>query len=836
MLIGVKLAALLPTSTSEQSDEDPQLRYLPSLQDGITVLATAWPADLRDEAARAAQRSREARNGSRSARTSATSSASRRAAFDFYTSDVNGYKGTTSQVLGKLYMTRSRVTIQDPASVPWIEVIAGVLLSILIALVMAFWITRPIKQFVMQSRGLLQGDTDLTQRIVVDSRDETADLAENINQVFARLHQLASGVQSAAFQVGASSAEISAASQADAVGAQGSDDEDRELDGGGDRAVARRSSRSPATRPRRPTVAEQSSVEVGSAVQRMDQIRAAVDDAAEKMRELGESSKRIGNIVEVIRQISEQTSMLALNASIEAAHAGEQGRGFAVVADEVSSLARRVGQSAKDIEALIQTIKEQTQAAMASMEVGTREVGNGSALVTGTLTGLVAADHGGQGHRARGAGAGGGLRRDRAQHGRGAQDRGRGAERLARRRSCRPSGCTSSRSSSRSRSAASTSTARAHHGGEPARGARGWRERRHGAAATGGTADEALRSGTSRARTRSGRWPWRCQRHRRRASRAGSREHAGLDLPAWVVEARAAARIARLGVAAGDYAGLIASGRGAGELAELVEAVRVGETRLFRHRAQIAALETAIVPALRDEAAGDGCGARAARPARRRTRSRSCSSASAEVAVVATDVSGEALAAREGRDVRGERARARAGRVSRRLRAARRMGACACAATSRRGCGSSGQPARGGAGARLRRGVVPQRAHLLHAGGAAQAVERLVGATKPGGVRVRRLQRVAARCRRARPGAGGRCRVLREAGEARRIRARRMAVALTATAGTSTATGTTATTLPLPSQSTTTTTGTTTLTLTRAPRRRTRWQMRCPHAWARASS
>jgi twitching motility protein PilJ len=135
-------------------------------------------------------------------------------------------------------------------------------------------------------------------------------------------------------------------------------------------------------------VAEQSSSDVGAAVARMEEIRSAVTDAAVKMRELGESSKRIGNIVEVIRQISEQTSMLALNASIEAAHAGEQGRGFGVVADEVSSLARRVGQSAKDIEALIQTVKEQTQAAITSMELGTREVATGAQLVTSTLTGL----------------------------------------------------------------------------------------------------------------------------------------------------------------------------------------------------------------------------------------------------------------------------------------------------------------------------------------------------------------------------------------------------------------------------------------------------------------
>jgi len=76
-------------------------------------------------------------------------------------------------------------------------------------------------------------------------------------------------------------------------------------------------------------------------------------------------------------------------------------------------------------------------------------------------------------------------------------------------------------------------------------------------------------------------------------------ERAGLELPAWVVEARAAARIEALTLTADAYLALIESGRGSTELDELVEAVRVGETRLFRHRAQIAALCDDIAPALR---------------------------------------------------------------------------------------------------------------------------------------------------------------------------------------------------------------------------------------------
>jgi methyl-accepting chemotaxis protein len=386
VLIGIKLERHLVDWT-ETTDDVPAQRWHTALIDGSTVVASSLTKDDgRGEIGRAVQPDRQTtvkvgddvrpiiKLGNKD--------------YDFYGVDLEGYKGGDAGVVGKLFMTRARTNVVDPASrLPWLEIGVGIGASLVIALLLAYWVTRPIKQMVRQSRDLLAGDTDLTQRIVVGSRDETADLAENINKIFARVHSLATDVQSAAFQVGASSAQISAASREMLTGLK---DQTLKIESSTTAVTELSASiQQVAGHAAQATdVAEQSSTAVTSAVTRMDQIRSAVDDAATKMRELGESSKRIGNIVEVIRQISEQTSMLALNASIEAAHAGEQGRGFAVVADEVSSLARRVGQSAKDIEALIQTVKEQTQAAIASMDVGTREVVSGSQLVTGTLTGL----------------------------------------------------------------------------------------------------------------------------------------------------------------------------------------------------------------------------------------------------------------------------------------------------------------------------------------------------------------------------------------------------------------------------------------------------------------
>ncbi len=312
----------------------------------------------------------------------------KRGDFDFHVEDIEGFAGLETGVIGQLFLLRSRSNLRGRGpTFPFWEILVGTILSILIAYLLAIWITKPIKAFVRQSQQILEGETDLTQRITLRSRDETQSLADNINEVFSRLYSLASEVQNASFHVGASSAEISAASRQMLGGLK-----DQTLKIEGSTAAVTELSASiqqvAANATEATKVAESSTVAVTSAQARMQQIRSAVEDAADKMRDLGESSKRIGNIVEVIRQISEQTSLLALNASIEAAHAGEQGRGFAVVAEEVSSLARRVGQSAKDIEMLIQTIKEQTADAVNSVQVGTREVEGGTELVTNTLQDL----------------------------------------------------------------------------------------------------------------------------------------------------------------------------------------------------------------------------------------------------------------------------------------------------------------------------------------------------------------------------------------------------------------------------------------------------------------
>jgi len=113
---------------------------------------------------------------------------------------------------------------------------------------------------------------------------------------------------------------------------------------------------------------------VSKSVQEVKAIAQTVSESAGFMTSLGERSKQIGEIVSVIKDIADQTNLLALNAAIEAARAGEQGRGFAVVADEVRKLAERTTKATSEIGGMIGAIQDEVDKAVVSMNEGTKRV------------------------------------------------------------------------------------------------------------------------------------------------------------------------------------------------------------------------------------------------------------------------------------------------------------------------------------------------------------------------------------------------------------------------------------------------------------------------------
>ncbi|MFI7858069.1 methyl-accepting chemotaxis protein [Pseudomonas promysalinigenes] len=132
---------------------------------------------------------------------------------------------------------------------------------------------------------------------------------------------------------------------------------------------------------------------VRESMQRIEQLASAADTASAGIDSLSAEIHTIGDVLEVIKSVAEQTNLLALNAAIEAARAGEQGRGFAVVADEVRALARRTRQSTEEIERLVASLRGNAQQSVTQIRGSTELVrlAVADALQTESALGSIAA-------------------------------------------------------------------------------------------------------------------------------------------------------------------------------------------------------------------------------------------------------------------------------------------------------------------------------------------------------------------------------------------------------------------------------------------------------------
>jgi twitching motility protein PilJ len=226
-------------------------------------------------------------------------------------------------------------------------------------------------------------DGDLTAKARV-TEEITGAIADSINSTIDELRRLVAGVTDAATQVTNATAEaqqistqLLSAAQTQAAKIQGTGQSAVQMaqqmtnvsKSAGDSAKVAQTSLA---------AAEKGAQAVQNAIKGMNDIRGQIQETSKRIKRLGESSQEIGEIVQLISDITEQTNVLAMNAAIQAASAGEAGRGFTVVAEEVQRLAERSGEATKHIAAIVKSIQGDTQDAIEAMERSTRGVVEGT--------------------------------------------------------------------------------------------------------------------------------------------------------------------------------------------------------------------------------------------------------------------------------------------------------------------------------------------------------------------------------------------------------------------------------------------------------------------------
>jgi len=276
------------------------------------------------------------------------------------------------------------------------SLIAAFILSLFVSGLIANTIVKPVMNVTSSMINISEGEGDLTKRIEIVSTydEEISNLAGAFNKFVNQIEAIIASVSGAAINITDQTQTLQRDSQAiDAMAtnqnetletmANSVENVSNKIANVNDHSQIVLDSNTMM----QDTVSE-SMTTVTTMQNQMNTIEMSVDKTSNDLNELGKWIDAINTMLMLIKDVSDQTNLLALNAAIEAARAGEAGKGFAVVADEVRKLAEKTASSAGEIETIIKNIDSKTTAAIESMTVSLTNVGTGREYVNKTVISL----------------------------------------------------------------------------------------------------------------------------------------------------------------------------------------------------------------------------------------------------------------------------------------------------------------------------------------------------------------------------------------------------------------------------------------------------------------